>query len=1068
MQLRRILPAAAALVAVAACRPSVPERQNPTAVSYAVFDPTTSEIPLPNALALSPDGLASLPAGAQKELLQAFALTGGFPDDQELPATLDFVVANIAANGTVTSLPPDLDLTTLTPTTRLVLESCPGGAAPVAVEASYAKGTVKGTLTLRRTPDATTGLRYWKSGCTVIIALRGGPSGLHTTQGDPIYPQATTYLITQGKDLTVQENQGLLPGATADERAAVGRQLEQLRQALLPPAVQGAIASAFPVNEAAVIQIFSVTNSGTHPVIDAAAGVVPLPSDLLLDPTSPRPKVANIPAFGPAAAGLATLDGFSTTAMSIIQMSAPIRAASVTGSSVLLYDLSNPAAPVLVPDVTAQLLSGGAKKANYLTEPPQVTQAIDLGGTTVRVSPVIALQPAIPVPLPTGGSVLLPPLKEATEYAVVISNSVRDLAGNSIKSGVVGKLLNVQSPLVAGNVSTVQGLPLGEAVILEGIRQRLQPVFAQAAVDGVPRANVALAYTFRTQTITGKGRLADPQAPSGALQLAALPYSGALSPGSPACTGLGLALGLPQPQAVALDCRIALPGSVAVADTPAAIAAVFDRYGVDASLSRANIGTVIEASIATINLLDDATGAFNPAGGRPEVIKVLLAAPSAANPATQTCAGPFAALAPAKCVPLAIFNHGLGQGRSNLLMLADELNAKGIVVAAIDIPKHGDRSWCRSDAECLTPAHCVAEPALANQGDAPGPTPGFCRLGLTPADPLGSFLNRPSLCLSPTGTCGFTTANAGLPVASSNFFIGANFFRVRDTMRQTVIDISQLVQTLAVVPAAPPTGNGVFDALIGHGIVIVPANIGLVGQSLGSITGAMNVAANPRFDRAVFNVPGGTAVDVFTNAPSFEAAVDALLLSIGVDRSQVATNPAMAAKYLQTLHLLKWILDPADPLNFAGHLSSSTLPNLLAPGGVPGKVDGTQLDKAALVQLATCDQTVPTPFGSLFAADAGLAGIDLVPGSPTSARFQWYVNPVSGSTFAADPSNPVYPTGCAAGVSHGFVASWGFRPGAAANAEEAALTNLAQAFAGGFLLSPSDVASIVTPATPVP
>jgi hypothetical protein len=127
MQFRRILPAAA-VAALAACRPSIPERQNPTAVTYAVFDPNAAEIPLPNVLAFQPQALAALPPGAQKELVQAFAVAGGFPDDQEIPATIDFVRSNIQPDGSVVNGAPDLDLTSIRPGTILALESCPAVA----------------------------------------------------------------------------------------------------------------------------------------------------------------------------------------------------------------------------------------------------------------------------------------------------------------------------------------------------------------------------------------------------------------------------------------------------------------------------------------------------------------------------------------------------------------------------------------------------------------------------------------------------------------------------------------------------------------------------------------------------------------------------------------------------------------------------------------------------------------------------------------------------------------------------------------------------------------------------
>ena len=86
------------------------------------------------------------------------------------------------------------------------------------------------------------------------------------------------------------------------------------------------------------------------------------------------------------------------------------------------------------------------------------------------------------------------------------------------------------------------------------------------------------------------------------------------------------------------------------------------------------------------------------------------------------------------------------------------------------------------------------------------------------------------------------------------------------------------------------------------------------------------MAANPRFSRTVLNVGGGTIVDIFTTSPAFASSLAALLQGLGI-------APGTAA-YVQFLQAAKSILDPADPVNFAGHLVGAPLPNLLAnPNG---------------------------------------------------------------------------------------------------------------------------------------
>ena len=172
MLLRRLVPLALPL-AFLSCTPDVgshPEN-NPSQVENAVFDPSTNQIPLPNDLALTPTALASQ-KGAQLELLQTFAapcpgsaspLPCGFPSDQEVPITIDFVQQDVdASNGSLVRSKPDLDLSTFKVCTApgtsctlavIALPTTPGGAPtfiPVdqPTAADYVQNGDHGTLTL--------------------------------------------------------------------------------------------------------------------------------------------------------------------------------------------------------------------------------------------------------------------------------------------------------------------------------------------------------------------------------------------------------------------------------------------------------------------------------------------------------------------------------------------------------------------------------------------------------------------------------------------------------------------------------------------------------------------------------------------------------------------------------------------------------------------------------------------------------------------------------------------------------------------------------------------------------
>ena len=142
---------------------------------------------------------------------------------------------------------------------------------------------------------------------------------------------------------------------------------------------------------------------------------------------------------------------------------------------------------------------------------------------------------------------------------------------------------------------------------------------------------------------------------------------------------------------------------------------------------------------------------------------------------------------------------------------------------------------------------------------------------------------------------------------------------------------------------------------------------------------------NPRYSRAVLNVPGGTVYDIFTHAPAFQTRVAQLFAAppLSIDVTKVSTDPATAAKYAQYSIIAKWILDPAEPINYAANVKTKVTPNLLTAAN-PAFAAITSDTTAAFGQIGMCDQVVPNftstdstgkpvgDFGGLLLADAGL------------------------------------------------------------------------------------------------
>ena len=1019
--LRRIIPPAAAMLALA-CAPSIQQDAPPASVTYAVFDPTVAKIPLPNDLALLPSSLAAFPPSAQRDLLTSFATSGGFPNDQEVAITLDFTTINIdPATGSSLRSIPELDLTTIAAGIKLI--KLPGTpvdfAAPV--DADYKDGT----LTLHnKKDDKGNGPLPWPSsasGAVYALAVRGGQSGLKTKSGGTINPSATFYLLTRDLNLSDPANQGLIPGNKA-AKAAAGAQLEQLRQGYLTPFA--AVDAVFPHGELAVMATFHIApTAAPHVETDPGRGLIPIPSDFLLKPDGKTVQL--VPAFGALAPGLATLDGFSTTGPVIAQISGPILASTVNKNTVFVYDMSNPAAPVRVPDATE---AGGV----YVSEPPAFTQTISVGGTPVAVSTVIGLQPAIPVPTgnPLSPVLALPPFKENTEYVVMISNGVKDATNpaQGLVRSTLGSLLLFppEHPLAAGGKSLVSPISDAQASGLENMRQLLHLAIAKLATDkGVTRDQVVMAYSFRTQSISGTGYLADTlkgvaaadRRPVGLIELAGLPYQveqGANTATTPAF--------------------VFVPSPTIAHYTPAQ---AWTKWGLDDATPNSHIAEVVTGSTYTYNLLGAATGAFDPAklAASPlaslEPIKFLLATPKYA--ATPACPAAYGAPPGTKCAPLVVFHHGFGGSKATMLAIANQYTKAGFIVAAIDGAKHGDRSWCADASDCNSGA-CVPIDGAATQGDAV--PPGTCK--------TGGNKKFPTNCS--TGACvvawaGWTSANPtdpadGQALDSANYLVAANFFRTRDTFRQDVIDQSALILALA----RPPVSSGFIDipntnkALLGYlarapdstgggGTIIDPGKVHLVGHSLGGILGTLNIAANPRISAGVIMEGGATIVDLFTNSPAFLPSVCKLLNGLGFATAYSAANPKGCditdrSGYLTFLLVAKWILDPAEPINVAGNLlggtAKPTLPDILSSSSPlnTNHVVVPQAAKTVLGQLAYCDGTVPNPFNLELFGQVGLG-----PKSATTSTVSLFANPHS-----ADPTL----LNCAGDfVSHSFPVNWG-------------------------------------------
>jgi hypothetical protein len=1026
-------------------------------------------VPTPNDLAMQAWPTLTHPfLTAQKSLLQAFVAAGGFPADQAVGITIP--IKRLTWNGSayVVQAPPLVDQSTLTTTglNRNVIVLRIDVTPPVVqdVEVDAANCTT-GQIALRKTADPVTGSRAWHPG-RYAYAIRAG--AVKTTTGVGIDADQGIALVAPNKDLTNPSNQppGGLPAALVPQLEAVRSSLWQPTDwnAVVAPcdgvnlgtcwfpgpgpaglsAAFPAIGAFIPADQVAAIATFEVAGSPSALVpptpvvpVDAASGIAPLPIDLLRT-ANHGTTIAYNPAFGPAAAGLTTLDGFSTTAMMLAQVTFPLDASTVTGFNVHVFKVQGSTVTPLK-ELKQQIglfqlgLGGVPSQAQYVAEPDPITTTyghdvvpgvqcavpgVPVG--TGRCSVAIGLQPAVGANAGPFGTINLPPLEEDTDYAVVITTGVKDMVGRPFQKSTVAKLLVDPGfdPIATSSVdgkSLLAGIDDATATALQKMRIQLAPVLAAA---GLTSNDVALAYTFRTQSVKETS-----------LSLVGLPYGP---------YGAGIANEDP---------------AVLTTWTPSQAAA---QYGFDANaLPTAAVPEIAEVKMRTVSLLlaSQNQGAFDPAHLSSELITALVAIPAPGS-VTGTCPDvlpppvpPYAGVGVTACAPLVVFEHGITDSKAEVLPLAAALASNGFVVVSIDQAMRGDRSYCSgSGLTAQTDADQMCCPTGLCGADG-----GTCVFKANLSSPVDVDASgnpiRIGLCQTATGAPARAMAhrldNGAIPslkgtaFASANRLLSLNFFRLRDVFRQDVVDESAAILSFAPIGPPIPGRSDAFASYLRdkYGIAVDFTKVYLAAHSGGAISGMQTMAVNPRISRAVTYAGGATFVDIANNPQSHFHSVLVSLLPPGSGEG--------TPSYLKLLQVAKWVMDPAEPANYAQFVVPGSLPS---PFSFPpfnttplNAFWGTQPTRDVLTQLSLCDNTVPNDQNLFYSGMLGLTA-PATPATSTTGRVQWY----SQTGAATCPGDA---------VTHGNIVDFA----------TPTLTQKAQSFMGGFLASPADVVTPVLP-----
>jgi dienelactone hydrolase len=275
---------------------------------------------------------------------------------------------------------------------------------------------------------------------------------------------------------------------------------------------------------------------------------------------------------------------------------------------------------------------------------------------------------------------------------------------------------------------------------------------------------------------------------------------------------------------------------------------------------------------------DDETFEVDAATGAPAVAV-------AAHPIPITIVLPSGPM-PAAGFPVAIFGHGLGAGRHAVVTFAEPLTRAGFAVAAIDLADHGSRYRDLDEHNELGKiiADFSGDPALRDGfGDAWGLASTFALLREL-----------------------------------------ENLSAVRDSVRQSVIDLCQLARLLRsaaldLSALAAPYG-GVPPRLDAR-------HIAYLGESYGAHVGAVFAAIEPEVDLYVLDVPGGGLLDLeIARSPEIGSLlIPFARLIYGFEGTFDRFHPLVA--------IGQAILDAADPLTYAPHVLGDRLVVGAAPIG---------------------------------------------------------------------------------------------------------------------------------------
>ena len=279
---------------------------------------------------------------------------------------------------------------------------------------------------------------------------------------------------------------------------------------------------------------------------------------------------------------------------------------------------------------------------------------------------------------------------------------------------------------------------------------------------------------------------------------------------------------------------------------------------------------------------------------------------------------------PAGGWPVAIFGHGFTDSKQGApWTVASSLAHAGIASVAINVVGHGGGAG--GNLTILTPSGPTVIPDGGRGIDQDG-----------------------------NGTIDSTE---GVNAAAPDTLVGN-----RDGLRQTVIDLMQLVREVQVGVDVDGNGSADLDA----------SRIFYAGQSFGGIYGLDFVALEPDLVAGVANVPGGPIIEIARLSPSFRPLVGLSLLGRTPSLYNAVPNPPFFTSFVENMPLR------GEPIRIDTVPGASAIQELIdrdewAQQSANPVALAPYVDHPVIVQFAKGDRTVPNPTTSAILRAGDLA-----------------------------------------------------------------------------------------------